>query len=134
MVDEGGRLEARIPTCGSLGAPPPADSAAPSQQVKKTLTYRPPPPPTTARRRPTPRDLAAAPAGFVPTGEMVADLREQCGCSVAEFAELIQVTPTTVRRWEATPGALNALNLHSAPWEASRALYRESREHQGRSS
>ncbi len=115
----------------SLGAPPPADSAAPSQQVKKTLTYRPPPPPTTARRRPTPRDLAAAPAGFVPTGEMVADLREQCGSSVAEFAELIQVTPTTVRRWEATPGALN---LHSAPWEASRALYRESREHRGRSS
>ena len=42
---------------------------------------------------------------------------------------LIQVTPTTVRRWEATPGALN---LHAAPWEALRALYRESREHQGR--
>ncbi|MCY4027711.1 MAG: helix-turn-helix transcriptional regulator, partial [Acidobacteria bacterium] len=68
-------------------------------------------------------------AGFVPTGAMVADLRERCGCSVAEFADLIQVTPTTVRRWETTPGRLN---LHAFPREALRALYRESRAHQGR--
>ena len=107
-----------------VSTPPPTDSAAPSRQVKKTLTYRPP----TARRRPTPTDLAGEAAGFVPTGAMVADLREQCGCSVAEFAELIQVTPTTVRRWEATPGPLN---LHAAPWEALRALNREIRKHQG---
>lgn len=38
-------------------------------------------------------------AGFVPTGEMVADCA-RCGCPVAEFADLIQVTSTTVRRWE----------------------------------
>ena len=110
-----------------VSAPPPTDTAAPSRQVKKTLTYR-PPAPTAARRRPTPSDLASEAAGFVPTGGMVADVREQCGCSVAEFAELIQVTPTTVRRWEATRGPLN---LHASPWEALRALYREIREHQG---
>ena len=114
----------------SLSAPSPAGSAAPSRPVKKTLTYR-PPGPTDARRRPTPSDLAGEAAGFVPTGAMVADLRERCGCSVAEFADLIQVTPTTVRRWETTPGRLH---LHAFPREALRALYRESRTHQGRGS
>ena len=64
----------------------------------------------------------------MPTGEMVANLRAQCGCPVAEFADLIQVTPTTVRRWESTAGHLN---LHAAPWEALRALYLESRQQQG---
>ncbi len=112
----------------SLSAPPPAGSTAPSRPVKKTLTYR-PPGPADARRRPAPSDLAGEAAGFVPTGAMVADLREQCGCSVAEFADLIQVTPATVRRWETTPGRLN---LHAFPQEALRALYRESRAHQGR--
>ena len=91
--------------------------------VKKTLTYR-PSGPADARRRPQPSDLAGEAAGFVPTGAMVADLRERCGCSVAELADLIQVTPTTVRRWETTPGRLN---LHAFPREALRALYRESR-------
>ena len=62
-----------------LSAPTPTDSAAPPRQVKKTLTYR-PPGPTDARRRRTPSDLAGEAHGFVPTGEMVADLREQCGC------------------------------------------------------
>ena len=112
----------------SLSAPPPAGSAAPSRPVKKTLTYR-PPGPTDAGRRRTPSGLAGEAAGFVPTGAMVADLRERCGCTVAEFADLIQVTPTTVRRWETTPGRLN---LHAFPREALRALYRESRAHQGR--
>ena len=84
--------------------------------------------PPAAHRRPAPTDRADEAAGFVPAGEMVADLREQCGCSVAEFADLIQVTATTVRRWETTPGPLN---LHAAPWEALRALYLESRKHQG---
>ena len=82
----------------SLSAPTSTDPAASSRPVKKTLTYR-PPTPTDARRRPAPTDLTVEAAGFVPTGEMVSDLREQCGCSVAEFGELIQVTPTTVRRW-----------------------------------
>ena len=112
----------------SLSAAPPAGSAAPSRPVKKTLTYR-PPGPTDARRRQTPSALGGEGAGFVPTGAMVAGLRERCGCSVAEFADLIQVTPTTVRRWETTPGRLN---LHAFPREALRALYRESRAHQGR--
>ena len=112
----------------SLSTSPRAGSAAPSRPVKKTLTYR-PPVPTDARRRAAPSDLAGEAAGFVPTGDMVADLREQCGCSVAEFADLVQVTPTTVRRWETTPGRLN---LHAFPREALRALYRESRAHQGR--
>jgi len=58
---------------------------------------------------------------------MVAALREQCGCSVAEFADLIQVTETTVRRWEATRGPLN---LRARPWEALLALYQESRKYQ----
>ena len=107
-----------------VSAPTPTGSAAPSRQIKKTLTYR-PPTPTGARRRRSPLDLAAEGAGFVPTGAMVADLRARCGCSVAEFAELIQVTLATVRRWEATRGHLN---LHAAPWEALRALYREVRE------
>ena len=75
-----------------------------------------------------PTDPADAAVGFVPTGEMVAGLRERCGCSVAEFADLIQVTPTTVRRWEARRGRLD---LHVAPWEALRALHREIRAHQG---
>ena len=112
----------------SLSTSPPTGSAAPSRPVKKTLTYR-PPGPTDARRRGTPSDLGGEAAGFVPTGAMVADLRERCGCTVTEFAELIQVTPTTVRRWETTPGRLN---LHAFPREALRALYRESRGHQGR--
>ena len=110
----------------SLSAPPPAGSAAPSRPVKKTLTYR-PPGPTDARRRRMPSGLAGEAAGFVPTGAMVADLRERCGCTVAEFADLIQVTPTTVRRWETSPGRLN---LHAFPREALRALYQESRAHQ----
>ena len=107
------------------GAPTSTDSATSSRPVKKTLTYR-PPIRAAAGRRPTRSDLANEAAGFAPTGEMVGDLREQCGCSVAEFADLLQVTPTTVRRWESTPGPLN---LHAAPWEALRALCLESRQH-----
>ncbi len=105
-------------------------TATASRPVKKTLTWR-DPIRAGARRRSTPSDLADEAGGFAPTGELVADLRAQCGCPVAEFAALIQVTPTTVRRWEATRGALN---LHAAPWEALRSLYQESRAHQGRGS
>ena len=113
----------------ALPASPPTstDSATSSRPVKKTLTYR-PPVPTAAGRPRASSDPADEAAGFVPTGEMVADLRAQCGCPVAEFADLIQVTPTTVRRWESTAGHLN---LHAAPWEALRALYLESRQQQG---
>ena len=114
-------------TAGPSGAPQSTGSATPSRRVKKTLTYR-PPSPTAVVRHAAPTDPADAAAGFVPTGEMVAGLRERCRCSVAEFADLLQVTPTTVRRWEARRGRLN---VHAAPWEALRALHREIRAHQG---
>ncbi len=47
-----------------------------------TLPYR-PPSPTTAVQHGEPTDPAAAAAGFLPTGEMVAGSRERCGCSIA---------------------------------------------------
>ena len=54
-----------------------------------------------------------------PTGELIARLRERCGFSVAEFAALLRVSGTTVRRWETTPGPLD---LHTRPREALTAL------------
>ena len=110
----------------AFGASMPAAPAAP-RKVKKTLTYR-PPTPTAAlpAREPAARDDGAN--GFQPTGELVFSLRERCGCSVAEFADLIQVTATTVRRWETTSGPLN---LHARPWEALLALHQEIERHAG---
>lgn len=102
-------------------------SVTPSRRVE-TLTYRPPSPTAAVRHAAATERANTATAGFLATGEMVAGLREQCGCSVAEFADLIQVTPMTVRRWEARRGHLN---LHAAPWEALQALYREVRAYQG---
>ena len=108
----------------SAESPSATDTATPPRRVKKTLTYRPPIP---AAGLPL-----AAPAGdevsFEPTGELVAELRERCGCSIAEFADLLQVTPTSVRRWENTAGALN---LHARPWEALLALFLEIEKHHG---
>jgi hypothetical protein len=117
-----------VGTAAPSDAQPATRSVIPSRRVEKTLTYRPPTPTATVRHAAAMERANAATAGFLPTGEMVAGLREQCGCSVAEFADLIQVTPTTVRRWEASRGHLN---LHAAPWEALQALYREIRAHQG---
>ena len=51
-------------------------------------------------------ERAAAPR-FRPTGALIAGLRERCGFSVAEFAELLRVSGTTVRRWEAAPGPID---------------------------
>ena len=102
------------------------DAATPPRRVKKTLTYRPPIP---AARLPRAAPSDAADEGsFEPTGELVAELRQQCGCSVAEFADLLQVTPTSVRRWENTAGPLN---LHARPWEALLALHLEIEKHRG---
>lgn len=107
-------------------SPKASDATTPPRRVKKTLRYRPPIP---AAGLPL-----AAPAGdeeavsFEPTGELVAELRERCGCSIAEFADLLQVTPTSVRRWENTAGALN---LHARPWEALLALFLEIEKHHG---
>ena len=44
-----------------------------------------------------------------PTGPLVARLRERTGFTVAELAELLHVSPSTVRRWEITPGPLRLL-------------------------
>ena len=101
------------------------DVAASPRKVKKTLTYRPPMPAAALPRTARSDDEAVT---FEPTGELVADLREQCGCSVAEFADLLQVTPTSVRRWESTSGALH---LHARPWEALLALFLEIEKHRG---
>ena len=60
-----------------------------------------------------------APAGFRPTGALIARLRAQCGFSVAEFAALLRVSAASVRRWEAAPGPLD---LQSRPREALNAL------------
>lgn len=105
------------------GNPTPPEPAQPPRKVKKTLTYR-PPTPASSLPLASPGDIAA---GFRPTGEMVGELRERCGCSVAEFADLIQVTAPTVRRWETTCGPLN---LHARPWEALRALQLEIQKHE----
>ena len=101
-------------------------AATPPRRVKKTLTYR-PPIPAAGLPLAAPSD-AAGEVSFEPTGELVAELREQCGCSVAEFADLLQVTPTSVRRWE---NAVGPLNLHARPWEALLALFLEIEKHKG---
>lgn len=110
---------------GSTAEPAaPADSPPP-RRVKKTLTYR-PPTPAAGLPRAAPVRAADDVLVFEPTGELVAELREQCGCSVAEFADLLQVTPTSVRRWESLSGSLN---LHARPREALLALYVEIEKH-----
>lgn len=108
---------------GPAGAPPP-------RRVKKTFTYR-PPTPAAGLPRAAPVRAADDTLVFEPTGELVADLREQCGCSVAEFADLLQVTPTSVRRWESLSGSLN---LHARPREALLALFVEIEKHRGQES
>ena len=60
-----------------------------------------------------------APAGFRPTGALIARLRAQSGFSVPEFAALLRVSTATVRRWEAARGPLD---LQIRPREALRAL------------
>lgn len=68
---------------------------------------------------PAPPDREAAASGFRPTGALIAGLRERGGFSVAEFADLLQVSAATVRRWEAAPGPLG---LHARSQEALAAL------------
>ena len=58
-----------------------------------------------ARRGRPPRPTRSASA-WRPTGPLVARLRERTGFTVAELAELLHVSPSTVRRWETTPGPL----------------------------
>ena len=64
-------------------------------------------------------DQEAAASEFRPTAALIARLRERGGFSVAEFADLLQVSAATVRRWEAAPGPLG---LHARSQEALTAL------------
>ena len=75
-----------------------------------------------ARLQPAP----AASSRPCPTGPEIAELREGCGFSVAEFAGLLRVSAATVRRWEAAPGALS---LRSRTREAL-AILQEAAERQ----
>ena len=66
--------------------------------------------------------------GFRPTGALIAEMRARSGWSVAEFAGLLRVSGTTVRRWEATPGPLA---LRRAARDALTVLRREIERHGG---
>ena len=59
---------------------------------------------------PDPQEPAPAPGRSAsagrPTGPLVASLRARTGFTVAELADLLRVSPSTVRRWETTPGPL----------------------------
>ena len=109
---------------GVVGAPaanslkPVASTAPAPRKPRKAPRHRPPradPPPALPRRQ----DAAAAVPRFRPTGALIAELRKRCGFSVAEFAELLQVSGTTVRRWEAASGPLD---LHARSREALMVL------------
>ena len=54
-----------------------------------------------------------------PTGRIMTRLREQTGFTVADLAELLRVSPSTVGRWENTPGVLR---LRPSQREALRVL------------
>ena len=56
-------------------------------------------------QEPAPAPGRSASAGR-PTGPLVASLRARTGFTVAELADLLRVSPSTVRRWETTPGPL----------------------------
>lgn len=61
--------------------------------------------------RPKPRARRTAPRPFRATGKTIAALRRKLRLSVAEFAERLAVSPTSVQRWEAagsTPLKLQA--------------------------
>ena len=74
-----------------------------------------------ATRRAAKKTAGAAPP-FRPTGARVRRLRRRGGLSVAEFAAELQVTPTTVRRWESTRGRLN---LRSSSQDALQTLHEQ---------
>ena len=54
-----------------------------------------------------------------PTGRFVTRLRERTGFTVADLAELLRVSPSTIGRWENTPGLLR---LRPPQREALRVL------------
>ena len=72
-------------------------------------------------QKPAPAPGRSASAGR-PTGPLVASLRARTGFTVAELADLLRVSPSTVRRWETTPGPLR---LHPPQREALLVLHGE---------
>ena len=110
------------PTPHKLPAPTPRTPLAPTPRTPPAPTVRTPPAPNPAKPKKAQRDRSphpepssavpglantgAAASRYRPTGSLIADLRERCGFSVAEFADILQVSGATVRRWEAVPGPL----------------------------
>lgn len=68
-----------------------------------------------ARRRAPAHDADS----WRPTGRFVTRLRERTGFTVADLAELLRVSPSTIGRWENTPGLLR---LRPPQREALRVL------------
>ena len=95
-----------------VAPPPPGAGFGDRRDRQSPLNVDPP-------AAPAPPDQEAAASGFRPTGALIARLRERGGFSVAEFADLLQVSAATVRRWEAAPGPLG---LHARSQEALTAL------------
>jgi len=102
------------------GRKPAAPRRAPARSRQRTARPR-----TPARGRTTPRQPAAK---IRPTGRSVARLRRKLKCSVAEFAELLGVTPPTIYRWEATSGRLT---LNTRTYNALAAAHERARRRTG---
>ena len=100
-------------------ARPAAAKPAPVHEAAaRPAASRPAPPESAALREPGPAVEREA-SGFHPTGDLIRRLRRTSGFSVTEFAELLQVSTATVRRWE---GASGSLTLRSGPRDALQTL------------
>jgi len=90
-------------------------------RVRKTGTSTPP----IARSKNVPKTSTNTRPRIRPTGKSVARLRRQLGLSVAQFAETLGVTPSSVYRWESTQGRLRmqvwALNALAALHQKAKA-------------
>ena len=83
-----------------------ADQAAPTPNPRIEADD-PTPQRTTRAARARSRDTGATTSRFRPTGGLVAELRQRSGFTAVELAELLQVSASTIYRWEAAPGLLN---------------------------
>ena len=99
-----------------------APSSAPpaSDRTNHAPAEAPPAAPTEAPPTEPGPDANGDGAAFQPSGALIRQLRHTSGFSVAEFAELLQVSAATVRRWEAVAGLLT---LRARPREALRTLH-----------